>query len=369
MAEQSFLYQEIAESLRRRIATGELSAGDRLPPVRALAAEWSCTTGTVVRAYQLLADEGLIVTHPGRGTQVAPEPLQPISTVWSWAGLVHRAEQYLLEALARGHTPAQASAALGVAVGRWAELQERQDPVTAATVATGVLHFAGSHDLALDVLASLLGEVAPALRWRADFVGSLGGLMALARGEVDLSGAHLWDAAGDQYNVPFVRRLFPGRQVILLTLAERDLGFIVAPGNPLALREIADLARPDLRLINRQTGSGTRVWIDVQLERAGLSGEDIAGYETAATTHTAVAHAVAEGRVDVGVGIFAAARSYQLDFVPLTQERYDLVMLATGWQTPAGQAVRRVVQSRGFAEALAALGGYDTQLTGQEMTV
>jgi molybdate-binding protein len=368
MGEQSFLYQEIAESLRRRIASGELSAGDRLPPVRALAAEWDCTTGTIVRAYQMLADEGLLVSHPGRGTQVAPKPLQPISGVWPWAGLVNRAEQYLLEALARGHTPAQASAALGVAVGRWAELQESQHPAT-ATAATGGLHFAGSHDLALDVLASLLGEVAPALRWRADFIGSLGGLMALARGEADLAGTHLWDAAGDQYNVPFIRRLFPGREVGLLTLAERDLGFIVAPGNPLNLREIGDLARPDLRLINRQTGSGTRVWVDVQLARARLDGADIAGYGTAATTHTAVAHAVAEDRADVGIGIFAAAQSYQLDFVPLTREQYDLVMLATGWQTPAGQAVRRVVQSRGFAEALAALGGYETRYTGQELSL
>jgi molybdate-binding protein/DNA-binding transcriptional regulator YhcF (GntR family) len=367
MAEQAYLYQEIAETLRRRIASGELNAGDRLPPVRALAEEWSCTPGTISRAYQMLAEEGLLISHPGRGTRVAPDALQPIAGVWPWAALVNRAEQYLLEALARGHTPIQATAALGVAVGRWEELQE-QGATAEPLVPAGVVRFAGSHDLALEVLAGMLGEVAPALRWQAEFTGSLGGLMTLARGEADLAGTHLWDATTDQYNVPFVERLFPGRSVGLLTLARRELGFIVAPGNPLKLDEIADLGQPGVRLINRQTGSGTRVWFDAQLERAGVDGDRISGYARAAATHTAVARAVANGEVDVGIGIFAAARSFRLGFVSLAQEQYDLVMLATGWQTPGGRAVRQVVQSSAFREALAALGGYDTSVTGQEIS-
>lgn len=366
MGEQTYLYQEIAETLRRRIASGELSAGDRLPPVRELATEWRCTPGTISRAYQLLANEELVIGHPGRGTLVAPGVLQPVDGVWSWAALINRAEQYLLEALARGQTPAEAAAALGVAVGRWAELQQSEQP-GAGTVTTGLIRFAGSHDLALDVLASMLGEIAPALRWQAEFTGSLGGLMALARGEAEIAGSHLWDAASEQYNVPFVRRLFPGRHVILLTLAGRELGFIVAPGNPYELAGVSDLARPGLRMINRQTGSGTRVWLDVQLERAGVRGVDIDGYARTATTHTAVAQAVAGGEADVGIGIYAAAQSYKLSFVTLAREQYDLVMLEGGWETPAGHAVREVVRSAGFRDALAALGGYDTRISGQEL--
>lgn len=368
MGEQAHLYQEIAENLRRRIATGQLIAGDRLPPVRELAAEWQCTPATVSRAYRMLSDEGLVASHPGRGTVVAPGALQPGEGVWPWAVLVNRAEQYLLEALARGHTPAQAAAALSVAAGRWEELQDDQRAAESKTSARP-LRFAGSHDLALRVLGNLLAEASPAVEWQTAFVGSLGGLMALARGEADVAGAHLWDAAGDQYNIPFVRRLLPGRHAGLLALAQRELGFIVAPGNPLKLREVADLGKPAVRLINRQTGSGTRVWLDVQLERAGLSAETIEGYQRAVTTHTAVAEAVAAGKADVGVGIYAAARAYDLGFEPLTQEQYDLVMLAAGWETDAGQALQGVVKSAAFREALEALGGYDTSVTGQESWV
>lgn len=368
MSEQAYLYQEIAENLRRRIATGQLTAGDRLPSVRELAAEWQCTPATVSRAYRTLSDEGLVVSHHGRGTVIAPGALQPGEGVWPWAALVNRAEQYLLEALARGHTPAQAAAALSVAAGRWAEFQASPPPAD-NTAGAAHLRFAGSHDLALGVLGDMLAQAAPSIAWQTTFVGSLGGLMALARGEADVAGTHLWDAAGDQYNLPFVRRLLPGRHAGLLTLARRQLGFIVPAGNPLGLREIADLGRPGVRLINRQTGSGTRVWLDVQLDRVGLSGESIAGYERAVTTHTAIAQAVAEGEADVGIGIYAAARAHDLGFQPLTQEQYDLVMLAEGWGTPAGQALRGVVQSDAFRDALEALGGYDTSVTGRERSV
>jgi putative molybdopterin biosynthesis protein len=215
----------------------------------------------------------------------------------------------------------------------------------------------------------MLGEFAPTLRWQAEFAGSLGGLMALARGEAEIAGSHLWDAASDQYNVAYVRRLFPGRHAMLLTLAGRELGFIVAPGNPYELAEIGDLARPGLRMINRQTGSGTRVWLDVQLDRVRLRGEEIDGYSRTATTHTAVAQAVADGDADVGIGIYAAAQSYKVSFVPLAREQYDLVMLESGWEAPAGRAVREVIASSGFRDALAALGGYDTSITGQERLV
>jgi putative molybdopterin biosynthesis protein len=202
-----------------------------------------------------------------------------------------------------------------------------------------------------------------------DYVGSLGGLMALAQGEVEIAGAHLWDEATDQYNVPFIRRLMPGQRVILLTLAHRSLGLIVPPGNPQGLETLADLAKPEVRLVNRQSGSGTRVWLDAQLKGVGMDPETVTGYEREELTHMAVAQAVERGEGSAGLGIHAAAAAYGLGFVPLTKERYDLVFSETVWGSSTAEAVAVIVRSPRFKEAVVALGGYDTTETGQERQV
>jgi putative molybdopterin biosynthesis protein len=200
-------------------------------------------------------------------------------------------------------------------------------------------------------------------------VGSLGGLMALAQGGAEIAGAHLWDEAADTYNVSFVRRLLPGRRVALLTLAYRSLGLITPPGNPHELQGLADLARPDVRLVNRQSGSGTRVWLDAQLRGLGISPESVPGYDREELTHLAVARAVEQGEATVGLGIHAAASAYGLGFVPLTEERYDLVLPEAVWEVPEAQALIDVVRSPRFKEAVVALGGYDTSQTGREVWV
>lgn len=369
--EKTYIYQEIAESLRRSIAEGKLQPGDKLPPVREMARRWDCTPGTVSRSYSQLAQDGLVVAHRGSGTRVTPNPLQPERPTWGWANLINRAESFLLEAISGGHTAAQAETALAMAVARWQELQEQGLPQSAALPAGPAmrLRFAGSHDLTISILARMLGEEASHAQLEAEYVGSLGGLMALARNEADVAGTHLWDETSDTFNLPFVRRLLPGKRVALLTVAHRSLGLIVPPDNPQGLEGLADLARSDLRLVNRQSGSGTRVWLDAHLKALEITPQEIPGYERQELTHLAVARAVESGEADVGLGIHAAAAVYGLGFVSLTQERYDLVLLEAVWRTPAAQALVAIVRSDAFKEAVAALGGYDIAETGKETWV
>lgn len=371
---KSFLYLEIAESLRRRIASGELQPGDRLPPVREMARRWSCTPGTVSRAYAQLTQEGLAVGHRGGGTRVTAGALYPEHPTWQWAALVNRAERFLLEVIGNGYTPAQAESALSVAISRWQELQQQDVPQlqTQSTNAPSEagLRFAGSHDLAIALLARMLAEEMPDAGLSVEYVGSLGGLIALAQSEAEVAGVHLWDETADTYNAPFVRRLLPGRRVALLTLACRSLGLITPLGNPQGLQTLADLTQPQVRLVNRQSGSGTRVWLDAQLKALDIPPESVRGYcDSEELTHLAVAQAVDQGEATVGLGIYAAASAYGLDFVPLTEEQYDLVLLESVWYSPTAQALVAVARSSRFKEAVVALGGYDTSDTGQVMWI
>ncbi len=367
---QTFLYLKIAESVRRLIASGELGPGDRLPPVREMAGRWGCTAGTVSRAYATLAREGLTEGHRGSGTRVALSALRPERPVWQWASLVNRADQYLLEAISSGHTAEQADAALDLAVSRWRDLQEREAAPPAARPADeDQLRFVGSHDLLIESLARQLAQQSTAATLSVEYAGSLGGLMALAQHKADLAGAHLWDETTDSYNLPFVRRLMPGRRLALLTLAHRSLGLVLAAGNPQGLERLEDLARPGVRLVNRQPGSGTRVWLDAQLRAMDIEPKSVRGYEREEMTHLAVARAVAEEEATVGLGIYAAAAAHGLSFAPLTQERYDLVFPEEVWNTTAAQQLAEVVRSPRLKESISALGGYDTSETGRETWV
>ncbi len=373
MAErENFVYLEIAETMRRLIVAGELAPGDRLPPVREMAERWNCTPNTVSRAYSLLGREGLVSAHRGGGTRVSWRTglaglLAPPE--WQWADLVNRAESYLLEAIGLGHTPGHAEAALAAAIARWEQVRStRTAPESqhADSPDRVVIRFAGSHDLSVELLARLLAERVPPVTMTTDFIGSLGGLMAVARDEADIAGAHLWDEATGLYNIPFVQKVLPNRPVILLNLVKRLQGFIVPPGNPQGLREVADLSRPEISFVNRQPGSGTRVWLDVQLKRAGVDPSRITGYEREETTHMGVARAVAEGRATAGLGIQAAASAYGQEFVRLGEERYDLVVPGERWDEEALEALRAVVGSSPFKQALTGLGGYEVSQTGEE---
>ena len=355
------LYQKIAATLRQQIASGELQPGDRLPSVREIGEQWRCTPGTVSRAYSLLAEEGLVSSFQGGGTRVREPEIMAARPSWQWATLINRAEQYLLEAISSGHSPAQAEAALAVAIARWRELpqQAAATAVAPTQVALNALRFVGSHDLLIEFIARLLHEAAPDAQMQVEYAGSLGGLMALAQGTADLAGAHLWDGETNTYNAPFVQRVLPGRPIYLVGLAYRALGLVVPPGNPQAITGLADLSRPGVQLVNRQAGSGTRVWLDRQLQTLGVEATAVAGYDTAETTHLRAARNVAEGSATVGLAIAAAGAAYGLDFIPLTRERYDLVIPQSVWENTAVQTLVSLVRGDHFRTAVAALDGYD----------
>ena len=222
----------------------------------------------------------------------------------------------------------------------------------------------GSHDLCLDVLNDFLCRRDPAWPLASTHVGSLGGIMALRDGMCHLAGSHLLDPADGSYNASYLRRYLPDRDIRMLTLVYREQGFIVPKGNPRGIRTIHDLFQGGLTFINRQAGSGTRVLLDYELSRNSLDADGIRGYDQDEYTHMAVAVAVLSGKADTGLGIRSAANALGLDFVPLVEERYDLLIPGEYWETEMIQAVREVIATPLFRETVERMGGYSTRDTG-----
>ena len=223
----------------------------------------------------------------------------------------------------------------------------------------------GSHDVAIDLLASELRRTHAELSIASSNVGSLGGLLALRRGESHVAGSHLMDEETGEYNVAFVRRYLPGTPVVLVNLVRRVQGLIVPVGNPKRLSSLSDLARRDVRFVNRQRGSGTRVLLDYMLAGSGTAQDAIRGYDREEYTHLAVAAAVAGGGVDAGLGVLSAARALELDFVALQSERFDLIIPADFYRSELLAPVLAVIRSGGFRRRIDELGGYDTAIMGE----
>jgi putative molybdopterin biosynthesis protein len=225
----------------------------------------------------------------------------------------------------------------------------------------------GSHDLTLDLLAQFLATRSLGVRLTSANVGSLGGLIALRRGEAHLAGSHLLDPETGEYNVNYIKRYLPDNPTILITLVGRDQGWIVPPDNPLKLSNWADAANPDVQIVNRQRGAGTRVLLDYELNRLGIDPESVRGYEREEYTHLAVAAAVASGAANAGLGIYAAARALNLDFVPLATERYDLVIPQAHYESDLLRPLLDLLDDEEFRSSVAALPGYDVSLMGQRV--
>jgi putative molybdopterin biosynthesis protein len=223
-----------------------------------------------------------------------------------------------------------------------------------------------SSDFALELLAD---EVAADTRMVSAVAGSLDCLIGVRQGLADIAGCHLLDAESGQYNLPYARHLFPDRDVVVVTLAHREQGLIVAPGNPLKLTSVADIAERGARFVNRNRGSGTRLWLDRHLSEAGVASEAIAGFGTEVNTHTQAAAVVASGAADAALGVRAAAGRAALGFVPLFSERYDLVMPADVYRTEEAERVLDRLHQRTFRRAVAGITGYDSHATGQEYRV
>lgn len=221
----------------------------------------------------------------------------------------------------------------------------------------------GSHDNTLDLLADEL-RAKSQFSLSSSHVGSMGGLMAVKRGGCHLAGAHLLDTSDGSYNRSYLARYLPDTPVRLVNLVMRDQGLIIPKGNPKGIRGIEGLAREDLTFINRQGGSGTRILLDYRLGQLGLTAAQIAGYQNEEFTHMAVAAAVLSGAADAGLGINAAARALNLDFIPVITEQYDLVIRASYFESEMIQTLLKLITKKGFQERIVALGGYSTENTG-----
>ena len=225
----------------------------------------------------------------------------------------------------------------------------------------------GSHDLVLDLAAATMRERRPETSLSSTAVGSLGGLVALRDGLCHLAGAHLLDAESGAYNVPFVERMLGDAPVAVVRLAHRDQGLMVAPGNPLELRSLEDLATRAARFINRQRGAGTRVLLDHLLAQQDIEPGALPGYEREEYSHLAVAATVAAGHADCGLGILAAARAFGLDFVALASEPFDLVLRRESLDDPILKPFLELLEDEGFRHAVSRLGGYDVAEMGKRV--
>jgi putative molybdopterin biosynthesis protein len=223
--------------------------------------------------------------------------------------------------------------------------------------------FSGSHDLALEEIAGRLNKHVTLLSLP---VGSLDGLVNLRQGLCQISGAHILDETGE-YNTSTVRHLFPDRNVELVTLAYRTQGMILATGNPKGIRQIKDITREGINFVNRNPGSGTRLWFDAEIKKQKIDASQINGYSTQVKTHSEAAALVLSGKADVSIGLQAAAHQFGLDFIPLFEERYDLILPRENEK--ALSPLLDYLQTSNFRSELNTLTGYNASHSGEQILV
>lgn len=358
--EEQYLYKQIAESIRRDIIQGKLKPGERLPSVREMTKEWNCTPGTVQRAYRELAQQDLVISRPGQGTRISQEPPHNKANPMQRAQLIHRAESFLLEVLTLGYSPSEVEQSFRIALDRWKAVKE-----TPIQKPENVIRFSGSHDLAVDWLAENFDMIAPGYSLQLKFSGSLNGLIALTDGAADIAGSHLWDEEDQSYNTAYIQRIRPGKRTAMVTLAHRRLGLVLPPGNPMGIHALQDLTKTGVKFTNRQSGSGTRVWLDNELSKVGIESSQINGYIEEVSTHSEIARRVAEGQSNSGIGLAATAIAFGLDFIELKKERYDLIIPEESYILSPIKALISWLKRPETLNAINALGGYDTTDTGK----
>ncbi len=226
----------------------------------------------------------------------------------------------------------------------------------------------GSHDNTLDILANILKKRDPRFSLSSAHVGSMGGLIALKKGEAHMAGTHLLDEESGQYNVPFIERLLREKRIVLINLVYREQGLVVKKGNPKSIRGFEDLLREDVVFMNRQAGSGTRLLTDKHLRELGAGPSQIRGYDREEYTHMGVASAVLTGVADTGLAILAAARALDLDFLPVAKERYDIAVPREFMDSDKMAALLLIVrEDEEFRSTVLGLGGYDISDMGKVM--
>lgn len=360
MEDEKYQYIQIAASLRRDIFNGLYKTGDTLPSLRSVSDAWHCTLGTAQRAYQKLAEEGLVTSHIGKGTRVTGMvPIKQADTLRQ-ASLINQSEKFLIELLTSGFTPAEVEDAFRLAMDRWRKVSHSQNTSTQQTIL-----FAGSHDPAVAWIATHFNEISSSYNLNINFSGSLAGLMTMADGKADIAGSHLWDSDTETYNIPILRSLFPGEKMALITMANRRMGWLINRGNPKGFRDIGDLARANIRFINRHAGSGTRVFLDALLSKHQIDPGVITGYDNQKANHAEIALEISEGKADVGLGLEAAANAYGLDFLFENLECYDLIVKEKAFDTQPVQELIVWLKTDRFQQILASMGGYDGRNSGE----
>ena len=230
---------------------------------------------------------------------------------------------------------------------------------------TNTLVVIGSHDPLLDELADMMHLENGSVYLSSAHVGSMGGIMALRRGEAHAAGCHLLDTATGEYNCAFIRKYFPKGGVKLVRCVGRQQGMMVAKGNPLKIEKFSDIAREGVRYVNRQKGSGTRILTDYLCKKENVDPDAIYGYDREELTHTSVAAQIVSGSADAGMGIYSAAKLYDLDFIPICIEEYDLIIPDHAWETPQVQQMLATMKTQAFKEKLMDLGGYTVENPGE----
>lgn len=223
----------------------------------------------------------------------------------------------------------------------------------------------GSHDIAMDIMANLIHHKNSAYSLSSAHVGSLGGIMALRRGEAHIAPIHLLDESSGGYNIEYIRRYLPNIEMVLIKGIKRIQGIMVRKGNPKKIRGFEDLTREDVQFVNRQKGAGTRILLDYKLSLNGISPEKILGYQREMTTHMAVAAAVESGSADAGLGVMSAAKAMKLDFIPVGEEDYDFAVPLRYLKQPMIELFIDILKSEEFARELEALGGYSLESAGE----
>ena len=223
----------------------------------------------------------------------------------------------------------------------------------------------GSHDPLLDELGDMLHVADSNVYMSSSHVGSMGGIMAIRRGEAHAAGCHLLNTETGEYNISFIKKYFPKGGVKLIRCVGRQQGLMVAKGNPLNIQKFADIYGEGIRYVNRQKGSGTRILTDYLCKQESLDTTAIYGYDREELTHTSVAVQIASGSADAGMGIYSAAKLYDLDFIPICIEEYDLIIPDHAWETPMVQEMISIMKSEAFKEKILALGGYTVENPGE----
>ncbi|WP_334073829.1 MULTISPECIES: helix-turn-helix transcriptional regulator [Paenibacillus] len=301
--------------------------------------------------YDLIKKGSLPAYRVGKQMRIDADDLEQYKRI-AKGGALHPAPQSET-LLSGGSLPPQPAAA------------EKRRQSTDVSRVPGTLVITGQ-DLSLDLLAKHLERANPELRPLRSHDGSLDGLISMYQGNSDIVSTHLLDGDTGEYNLPYINKILTGHSYLVINLLLRQAGLYVRRGNPKQLKTWSDLGRKGIRLINREIGSGARVLLDEQLRLHGISRTGIDGYGEVETSHLAVAGKVAAGQADVGVGIEnAVSLIAEVDFIPLIQERYDLVVLKKKETAPWIDRFLETVKSPEFRQELASIQGYDLSLSGQ----